>query len=55
MQGVQGFRREAYKTYAAVTEAEAQRRRFDEIGNPEGLQISMILKQYFRRISAPDG
>jgi len=41
--------------YAAVTEAEAQRRRFDEIGNPEGLQILMIFKQSPYRISAPGG
>jgi len=41
MQGARGFRNEAYMKYAAVTESEAQRSRYREIGNPEGFQILM--------------
>jgi len=41
MQGAREFRNEAYMKYAAVTESEAQRSRYDEIGNPVGFQILM--------------
>jgi len=41
MEGARGFRNEAYMKYAAVTESEAQRSRYDEVGNPVWFQILM--------------